>query len=233
MKKRVILFLAAPLFFSFFQRAVFARGGVEKIAEASNVETAALQPLSSDRSGEPTPISLDLPAPEALGPAQVILIRHAEKPETGPDLSDRGRERAQALVDFFKTNPAVTRHGVPAAIYAGAPVSEGKSLRPIETVTPLSQSLGIKINENFTRETGAQMANDVMHNPDCAGKTALICWNHGNLPDLLKNFGWDSGPGKWPGGDVFDRVWILNFENGKPVSFEDIPQHLLPGDSAN
>jgi len=37
-------------------------------------------------------------------PAQVILIRHAEKPEQGHDLSLPGRQRAAALVPYFREN---------------------------------------------------------------------------------------------------------------------------------
>jgi hypothetical protein len=51
-------------------------------------------------------------------PAQVLIIRHAEKGASGKDLSSAGDARAQALVGFFENNPEVTQYGTPAAIYA-------------------------------------------------------------------------------------------------------------------
>src|SRR5665213_1161111 len=76
-------------------------------------------------------------------PAQIVIIRHGEKPKSGPDLDARGYQRAHALVGFFEKNPAMLRFGRPVAIYAMAPKTqvdpsddEG-SLRAIETVQPL------------------------------------------------------------------------------------------------
>ena len=165
------------------------------------------------------------------GPAQVIIIRHAEKPPVGNHLNDRGRARAQALVGFFKNNPEVTQDGPPAAIYAMKPSSDDGSFRPIETVTPLAQSLGLSIIEDYAKKDGQAMVQAIMSNASYVGKMVLICWEHHDIVNLVHDLGWDSGPDSWKG-DVFDRAWILNFENGKPVSFKDVPQRLLPGDSS-
>jgi hypothetical protein len=165
------------------------------------------------------------------GPAQVIIIRHGEKPPVGNHLNDRGRARAQALVGFFKNNPEVTQYGAPAAIYAMKPSSDDGSFRPIETVTPLSQSLGLSIIEDYAKKDGLAMIQAILSNASYAGKMVLICWEHHDIVNLVRYFGWDSGPDSWKG-DVFDRAWILNFENRKLVSFKDVPQRLLPGDSS-
>ena len=53
-------------------------------------------------------------------PAQVLLIRHGEKLTTGADLSPDGQKRAKLLVEYFKTNPDVTKFGKPVAIYAAS-----------------------------------------------------------------------------------------------------------------
>jgi hypothetical protein len=50
------------------------------------------------------------------------------------------------------------------------------------------------------------------------------------LPRLVREFGWSTGPDKWKG-SVFDRAWVLNFKDDAPASFEDVPEHVLPGDS--
>ena len=56
-----------------------------------------------------------------VGAGQVIVIRHGEKPDSGNGLNSQGFARAQALVDFLLNNPAVTKFGTPAAIYAMKP----------------------------------------------------------------------------------------------------------------
>ena len=50
-------------------------------------------------------------------PAQVIIIRHAEKPDEGNELSLAGRERAAALAPYFLGETALLRFGPPVAIY--------------------------------------------------------------------------------------------------------------------
>ncbi|MDE1976377.1 MAG: histidine phosphatase family protein [Elusimicrobia bacterium] len=169
---------------------------------------------------------------DAAWPAQVIIIRHAEKPAEGNDLSPRGEERAQALVGFFEHNPAVTRYGPPAAVYAMTPKADGHDVRPLETVEPLAQSLGLQVNTSVGKEDVEGLAQAVMKDPAGAGKMVLIAWEHHLIPAIAKAFGLTSAPETWPD-DVFDRAWIINFDGGKPVSFQNVPQHLLPGDSSN
>ena len=57
----------------------------------------------------------------ALGqPAQIILFRHAEKPDepSALHLSPRGEERARALVSLLGTNSPLTSNAPIAALYA-------------------------------------------------------------------------------------------------------------------
>ena len=164
-------------------------------------------------------------------PAQVIIIRHAEKPDTGPDLNDRGYQRADALVGFFENDPAATRYGTPAAIYAMAPKGDGGSLRAIETVTPLAKNLGLKVDADYKKDQLSQVVRDIMGNPKYAGKMVLVCWEHKVIPSLAQAFGWTSAPDSWAGA-VFDRAWVLDFAGDKVTAFRDVPEHVLPGDSS-
>ncbi|MDE2293072.1 MAG: histidine phosphatase family protein [Elusimicrobia bacterium] len=170
--------------------------------------------------------SLSLPK----GPAQVILIRHGEKPASGNDLSPRGYQRAQALVAFFTSGAPTARYGPPAAIYAEQPQPDGSQARPFETVKPLADSLGQTVDTDFKKKDAAGLAQDILTNPDYAGKMVLISWEHHMLPDILRALGWTTGPDAYPDA-AFDRVWTLDFDGGKPVAFSDTPQRLLPGDS--
>jgi phosphohistidine phosphatase SixA len=162
-------------------------------------------------------------------PAEILLIRHGEK-DGGPDLSERGRERAEALVSFFQTNPAVTTHGVATVIYAAAPKHEGSSNRAVETIQPLADALGIAVDSDYTSGEYSDMVDEVMSSSEYDGQVVLICWHHGKLPDIAEALGISPKPADWDD-TVFDRVWRLDFKGDQLVSFTDLPQHLLPGDS--
>lgn len=170
-------------------------------------------------------------------PAQVILIRHGEKPDVGAELNAQGFQRAQALVKFFKSAPAVTVYGTPVAIYAAAPKNEDSSVRSIQTVTPLAKALGVRINADFTRGQTSKVVRDLMENPAYDGRMVLVCWQHTNLVALAQALAEYNNsqkvviPQVWPDG-AFDRVWLLDLsKKGKVISFQDLPQHVLPGDS--
>ena len=163
-------------------------------------------------------------------PAQVIILRHAENQPNENTLSARGYERAQALVGFFKTNPIIGAFGAPVVAFAANPSSDGHSIRPIETITPLAKSLNLVINTRFTKVDTSALIHEVLNAPEYDGKTVLICWVRNTLIDLIDGFGVKDGPSEWSE-DLFDRALVLNFSPGKPVIFRNIPQHLLPGDS--
>ena len=173
-------------------------------------------------------------------PAQVIFIRHAEKPDYGPELSAQGFKRADALVNFFRTNPAVTRYGTPVAIFAAAPKNDDSSVRSIQTVTPLAKALRLTINADLTKGQTSKLVRAIMENPAYDGKMVLVCWQHEKLVEAaqtLAEYGgaaqavYNAIPAVWPAA-AFDRAWVLDLTGGKVVSFKNVPQRLLPGDSA-
>ena len=172
-------------------------------------------------------------------PAQVIIIRHGEKPPQGSELNEQGFQRAKALVKFFQTDPSVTRYGTPAAIYAMAPKNAGGSVRAIQTVMPLANALKLILNKDYTRDQTAELVKAIMENPEYEGRMVLVCWEHKVIVEIaaaLAAYGnsdpavQDALPSSWAG-QVFDRAWVLNLTEGKVTSFQDIPQHILPGDS--
>jgi len=167
----------------------------------------------------------------AAAPAQVVLIRHGEKPDDGPELDERGRQRARALVSFFTSDAAMTRNGPPAAIFAMAPKGDGGSVRAIQTVQPLADKLGLPVRADFTRKQISALADAIMKDGSLDGKTVVVCWEHKVIPDIARALGADTAPAKWPGGDVYDRAWMIRFAGGRFLSFEDLPEHVLPGDS--
>jgi len=74
-------------------------------------------------------------------PAQIILIRHAEKPadKSNPHLSPAGERRAGWLVSFITKDSAMTRLGLPVAIFATRTTSDDNGQRTQETVAPLAK----------------------------------------------------------------------------------------------
>lgn len=169
-------------------------------------------------------------------PAQVIIIRHAEKPDSGPKLSPKGYERANALPQFFANNPAAIRFGRPVAIYAAgvntaanASDDTGHSIRSILTVVPLAKTLGLRIHEQYLKGDIEPLVKEIMNTRQYDGHTVVICWEHKMILPMVQEFGL-SHPPDWPD-EVFDRAWILSFSNNQISNFENVAQHLLPGDS--
>ncbi len=166
-----------------------------------------------------------LATPFAYGrPDQVIIIRHAEKPEHGHDLTMKGRERAAALAPFFLGG----ENGTPVAIYARGPSNDHPSRRSVETVTPLAHELKLDV-QTCHRGGNTEMIKEILAKPEYDGKVVLICWSHKEIPGLATALG-VANPPVWLG-QVFDRLWIIKLKDGK-ATLQDLPQRLLFGDSA-
>jgi hypothetical protein len=174
---------------------------------------------------------------------KLMLIRHAEKPdgnETGIDLKGkpdeheltvRGWQRAGALVPFFadakpgRSSSPIER---PAVIFATAAVSHSESKRPLHTVTPLAQRLGIGIDSDFAEGSEEAMLKRAV----ATDGAVLICWHHEAIPAIANLIlQAQTAPQKWPG-DRFDVVWIFVRDAANARwSFSQMPQQLLHGDA--
>ncbi|MBI4982160.1 MAG: flagellar basal body-associated protein FliL [Candidatus Omnitrophica bacterium] len=167
----------------------------------------------------------------ALKNAVILIIRHAEKPESGYVLSPQGQERAQAYVKYFQN---YTIDSKPLHIdYLFSSADSEKSHRPRLTIEPLSKALGIKIDTRFKNDEFSELAREIQLRPH--GKHILICWHHGRIPLLLNALGVDPDrllpQGKWPA-DVFCWVIQLRYnENGQLFNSMCINENLMPGDS--
>jgi hypothetical protein len=164
----------------------------------------------------------------SAAPAQVLLIRHAEKPDVGDDLSLKGRQRAAALAPYFLETAELLTHGKPVAVYAQQPSDNRPSRRCLETVKPLAAALDLRVQQYMHRESG-KMVKSIMKSRKYEGKTVVICWDHDELPEIAAAFG-VADPPEWSARS-FDRVWIITFEGGR-VRLKDAPQRLMYKDSA-
>lgn len=163
-------------------------------------------------------------------PAQIILLRHAEKPVDDADtgLSSKGRERANALVNFLTTHPVLTNAGPPAFLIAARPTRDRASRRPIETLEPLATKLTLPVQTPFRAKDWQSLAASVLSNPDYDSRNVVICWVHDSIVPLAKALGAKVGSAEWSG-DVYDRIWLITFSDGK-AKLTTINQALLPGD---
>ena len=172
-----------------------------------------------------SPLAADEPKTH---PKTILVIRHAEKPDSGPELSDEGKQRAKALPDLFKKSASrPDPFPTPDVIFAAANSSESK--RPFETVQPLAAKLDKEIHAKIKDKDFADLAAELTK-PKYDGKTVLICWHHGKIPELLHSLGVDPKPKKI-GDDVFDRVWVVTYDEKGKAQLADKPQALLPTDS--
>jgi hypothetical protein len=168
-------------------------------------------------------------------PAQIIIIRHAEKYENRAiiHLTPRGLTRAQALSQFFRSDSRVLEFGPPAAIIAQSPTDKKKSVRCLETIEPLSKALGLPVIYQFTYGQAAETVNWLKSQREYDGKNVLICSQHIEIGDFARALGvTDLRPRTWPH-ETYDRFYLLKFSqaDGKLLSFGNLPMRLLFGDS--
>jgi hypothetical protein len=169
-------------------------------------------------------------AGDGLANTTVMIIRHAEKPESGAGLTPEGEARAQAYVGYFEHFSVNGVPMVPNALYASA--DSKSSMRPRLTITPLSRSLGLPIDNRFADKQTKELADALR--TEAHGDHVLIAWHHGEIPKLIHDLGGDAatliGGDKWPS-DVFGWVVVLQYDHkGRLVSAQVVHEHLMPDD---
>jgi hypothetical protein len=160
----------------------------------------------------------------------VLVIRHAEKPDKGNELTPAGEERAKAYIHYFK-NFTVDAKPVTVNYLFAAADSDG-SHRPRLTLEPFSKAMGMTIDQRFAAKQGQGLANELRAKPH--GGCVLICWHHGQIPELLQALGADPNKllpgGKWPD-NTFGWVIQLRYDDqGQLVKATRINEKLMPDD---
>lgn len=147
-------------------------------------------------------------------PKQILLMRHAEKPQsfTDPGLSAAGEARAKKLATYIPKTFGTIRF-----LFASAP-SKG-SVRPIATITPLSQAIGVPINQDIADQDYFVLAHELLGHSKYEGATTLICWHHGHLPDFAEALGAPPAQvgGRWDP-VVFNLIWRLDYPPGSTTA---------------
>jgi broad specificity phosphatase PhoE len=178
-------------------------------------------------------------------PPLVMLIRHAEKPVVGrapngvtadgsPDpesLTPRGWQRAGALVGLFSPDPSrATGLPTPTHLFASQVGPHSSSRRPLETIQPLADRLGLTVDVRFLKEELGQLAAAIL----AIDGVVLVSWEHHLIPSIANMLIGDttSVPQVWPD-DRFDVVWLIDRQDPtKPATIRQVPELLLNGDQA-
>jgi hypothetical protein len=143
----------------------------------------------------------------------ILMVRHAEKPDSGPGLAVAGQERAQAYVIYFQNYVLNSSPLKINSIFATA--DSPKSMRPRLTVQPFAEAMGLPIHDQVQDQDFQTVADEILQNPQYDNSTLLICWHHGEILALAAALGvnasqlppashWPSQP--WPE-DVYG--WLL------------------------
>jgi hypothetical protein len=141
------------------------------------------------------------------GDLRIIIMRHAEKPDNGDNLSCKGFNRAMMLPGVL-----VKRFGVPAYVYVPSP-STGKATksgRMLQTVWPMATKYNLTVNSKFDVEDTKALAKNI----SAKNGTVLVVWEHNAIRKIISALGVKGGKLKWQGDD-YDSLWIVTLHNGK------------------
>lgn len=201
----------------------------------------------SDPPADPPPAQDPPPVdnPPASEDITVMIIRHGEKPdskhkgytdisyqhEDEHSLTANGWVRARDLpTDVFGLPNGTPRAGltVPNVVIAADGDEAGERMK--QTVSYLCFALGIMPLLTWDKGQEKALATALK---TMVGKTVVVCWEHGNIPDITKNMGTISPkpPSSWPD-DRFDVVFVLKSKDaGKTWAFSQVLEAIgLPGE---
>lgn len=164
--------------------------------------------------------------------AVILVIRHADKPAAGHTLSAAGEARAQAYVNYFENYQVAGQPHRPDYLFAAK--DSANSHRSRLTLEPTAKALGLTIDYQFSNNQFQQLAQAIQNHPP--GTNILICWHHGNIPQLLRALGADPKKllpdGKWPD-DEFGWLIQLRYDaDGHLFDSQRINENLPSVDPA-
>lgn len=151
--------------------------------------------------------SLGVCAQETQDDLKVVLIRHAEKPIKGGNLTCQGFNRSLQLPALLKE-----RFGIPSAIYIPS-IGMGDSTkhsRMFQTIIPFAVKYNLALISKWEENDSAQLAGEIRQHKK---GTVLIIWEHKRIPSIARALGIIDDTLRWPDDD-YDSIWILTFKNG-------------------
>jgi hypothetical protein len=161
---------------------------------------------------------------------KVVIIRHAEKPASGSNLSCAGLNRSLALPKVLDTLVGIPDYTYIPEINTGKKTS---SARMFQTITPYAVQKNLTLNTKYKVSDTTKIAQTILSSKG----TVLLVWDHSNIPGLARNLGLATAP-EWKGSD-YDSIWILEYHktdaNGKWIEPKFIvkKQNLRPSIKCN
>jgi hypothetical protein len=155
---------------------------------------------------------------------KVIIIRHAEKPAEGDNLSCQGLNRALALPDVL-----YKKFNLPDLIFVPS-INTGKTTgvaRMYQTIVPFAVKYNLNVDTKFAVDDLQALTQSILKKTG----TVLIIWEHKNIPGIAQQLGVTDANLKWKGDD-FDSIWIITIKNGKAVLTID-KENLHPSAACN
>ena len=135
-----------------------------------------------------------------MTPARIVyFIRHGEKPTQGIGLNAQGIQRSKWLRKLFGPHSG---YEVKYMI-AQRPKANGKRRRPLDTLRPLADELGLTVDTDCERDDFEEFVAKIK---SYKGEgNILVCWEHKRLTDLALALGVHNPP-TYPK-DRFDIIW--------------------------
>ena len=152
-----------------------------------------------------------------LANSTVLLVRHAEKPDTGSGLAPMGQARAEGYAAYFPSLPLDTT----GYDHLFASSDSSQSQRPRLTLTPLAEGLNMRIEMPYADKDYESLATTLLGSTDYTSNNIVICWHHGkilDLADLLLKGQTPRWPKKWPGHIFGWLLWISYDKDENPTS---------------
>jgi hypothetical protein len=144
----------------------------------------------------------------AMGPARILVMRHAEEPRDpkNPDLSEAGRRRADHLATYIPS-----RFGTPDFLISAA--ANKLSARALLTLRPLSHTIEAPIDTSFKSRRSVPLTRELMSGTAYKRSLVVICWTHLELPALADALGAQPRdcPDPWPE-EVFNLILQLDYD---------------------
>lgn len=146
-------------------------------------------------------------AQNRLANQRIVLIRHAEKPLNGDNLSCIGFNRSLKLVGLLKE-----KFGILDYIFVPSPSTgkQTKNLRMLQTALPLATKYNLAINTKYAVNDVNQMAIEISKKQG----TILIVWEHNQLAALARALGVQTSELHWASDD-YDSIWIISYKHSK------------------
>jgi hypothetical protein len=152
---------------------------------------------------------------------RVVLIRHAEKPAKGSDLTCQGINRSRQLVPLLHS-----RFGLPSAIYVpDKGKGNTKRSRMYKTILPFASKYRLPLNTDFREDELPALAKNILQQRG----VVLVVWEHSGLPEIARNLGVREDHLHWKDDD-YDSMWIVGYVNGTAVLTKD-KEGLKPGEA--